>query len=154
MAKHIQAYFRSEDQAEGARTSLLSFETEQVEVGRLEQSIGGDSGILVPFVPVNNSATGGTYGAVGYPGAAGGQGIIPVVGPDGPITGEDENEEQIENRRNRYESDSVVDLNDFGDEDYDSLKYVLSVKVQDKDYDAAVHKLRSQGAYVAQLDEK
>lgn len=153
MAKHIQAYFKSEDQAEGARTSLLSFEAEQIEVGRLEQSIGRDSSILVPFVPVNNSATGGTYGAVGYPGAAGGQGVIPVVAPNNALSDEDIEGEQSARGREMQEADPVVDLNDFGDDDYDSLKYVLSVKVQEKDYDAAVHKLRSQGAFVAKLDE-
>ncbi|AZK46549.1 hypothetical protein [Paenibacillus lentus] len=153
MAKHIQAYFNSEDQAEGAKTSLLSFETEHVEVGRLEQSIGRDSSILVPFVPVNNSATGGTYGAVGYPGAAGGQGVIPVGAPNSSLSDENVDGMQSARGRERQEADSVVDWNDFGDEDYESLQYVLSVKLQEKDYDAAVHKLRSQGAFVAQLDE-
>ncbi|GAA0138084.1 hypothetical protein YSY43_49250 [Paenibacillus sp. YSY-4.3] len=153
MAKHIQAYFKNEDQAEGARTSLLPFETEQVEVGRLDQSIGRDTNILVPFVPVNNSATGGTYGAVGYPGAAGGQGFVPVVMPNSTIADGDRDNEGAMEGRERDEVNPVVDLNDFGDEDYDSLQYVLSLKVRDQDYDDVVHKLRSQGAFVAQLDE-
>lgn len=153
MAKHIQAYFKSEDQAEGARTSLLSFETEQVEVGRLEQSIGRDANILVPFVPVSNSAAGGTYGAVGYPGAAGGQGFVPVVMPNSTIADGGGDHEEAMARKERDETDPVMDLNDFGDEDYDSLQYVLSLKVRDQDYDAVVHKLRSQGAFVAKLDE-
>lgn len=152
MAKHIQAYFKSEDQAEGARTSLLPFETEQVEVGRLEQPIGRDTNILVPFVSVSNNAAGGTYGAVGYPGAAGGQGFVPVVMPSSTNAEGGRAEGSMEGRE-RNEADPVMDLNDFGDEDYDSLQYVLSLKVRDQDYDGVVHKLRSQGAFVAQLAE-
>lgn len=153
MAKHIQAYFKSEDQAEGARMSLLPFETEQVEVGRLDQSIGRDLSLQIPFVPVNNIATGGTYGAVGYPGTSGGQGAVPVVTPSSSLADGGRDDEEGSEETKRQEADFAGGLNDLGDEDYDSLKYVLSLKVRDQDYEAVVHKLRSQGAFVAKLDE-
>jgi hypothetical protein len=41
---------------------------------------------------------------------------------------------------------------DVSSDDYDDLHYVLSAKVQDEDYDEIVHKLRSNNAYVEELN--
>ncbi|WP_410772541.1 hypothetical protein [Fontibacillus sp. BL9] len=159
MAKHIQAYFRSEDQAEGARTSLLTFEMEQVEVSSLDHSIGRSHNILVPLLPVNSTTTntGGTYGAVGIPGTVSAQGVLPVVAmgdkdaEDGKINGE-----RVDTERDRPDFDSeldpVTDVTGISDDDYRNLKYVLTAKVRESDYDDIVHKLRLQGAFVEHLD--
>ncbi|MEK5477415.1 hypothetical protein NYE70_10695 [Paenibacillus sp. FSL R5-0407] len=159
MAKHIQAYFMSEDQAEGARTSLLPFEMEQVEVSSLDHSIGRSHNILVPLLPLNSTTTntGGTYGAVGIPGTVSAQGVIPVVAmgdddsDDGRINGE-----RVDTERDRPDFDSeldpVIDANNFSDDDFSNLKYVLTAKVKETDYDDIVHKLRSRGAFVEHLD--
>ena len=46
----------------------------------------------------------------------------------------------------------MLDAADVTSADYDDLHYVLSAKVRDEDYDAIVHKLRSNHAYVEELD--
>ncbi len=159
MAKHIQAYFMSEDQAEGARTSLLTFDMDQVEVSSLDHSIGRTHNILVPLLPVNSTTTntGGTYGAVGVPGTVSGQGVLPVVtmgdndGVDGKINGERVDTE-IDRAGVDSELDPIVDVNGVNDKDFENLKYVLTAKVKETDYDDIVHKLRSRGAFVEHLD--
>lgn len=57
MSKHIQAYFCSEDQAEGARSHLIPYGIEQLEVGKLEKGIGRSSNLLVPFAPIQNATS-------------------------------------------------------------------------------------------------
>ncbi|WP_334075649.1 hypothetical protein [Paenibacillus sp. A14] len=155
MSKHIQAYFKSEDQAEGARTSLLPYETEQLEVGALDRSIGRNSNILVPLLPLNGSGvdTGGTYGSVGVPGTVSAQGVVPVVA----MAGRTDDNEPVSGERERAQGDvpgsgPVVDVTRTDEGDYDDLKYVLTAKVRDNDYDDIVRKLRMQGAYVEHLD--
>lgn len=153
MSKHIQAYFKTEDQAEGARTSLLPYETEQVEVGSLDRTIGRNSNILVPLLPLNGSGvnTGGTYGSVGVPGTVSAQGVVPVVA----MTDRTDDNETTGGERTQAEAaepDPVVDMAHADDGDYEDLKVVLTAKVRDADYDAIVRKLRMQGAYVEHLD--
>ena len=41
---------------------------------------------------------------------------------------------------------------DVTDGDYDDLRYTLSVKVRDEDYDQIVHDLRANNAYVERFD--
>lgn len=153
MAKHIQAYFKSEDQAEGARTSLLTFEMEQVEIGSLDRSIGRSQNVLVPLVPMNSAATntGGAYGTAGIPGAVTGQSVMPPA----MIQDRDEqirNGERVDDGHERLQSEPVVDVTDVDDKEFNELKYVLSAKVSDADYEDIVHKLRTHGAFVEHLD--
>lgn len=66
MAKQIQAYFRTEDEAEGARASLQAYRTEHLEVGALDETLGRETRVLIPLVPYNNTgsvSTGGSAGA-------------------------------------------------------------------------------------------
>lgn len=44
MTKRIQAYFRTEDEAEGAKTALLSFDVEGLDVGALTDPLGKTGG--------------------------------------------------------------------------------------------------------------
>ncbi|MBY0202587.1 MULTISPECIES: hypothetical protein [Paenibacillus] len=148
MAKHIQAYFRTEDEAEGARTSLLTFHTEQLEVGQLDAAIGRDTRVMVPLVPYNTAGGVGTNGAMGVgaaPGVPASENVIPVV--------TDVNRDAERDPRNRVNEDGdMLDASDVTSADYSDLHYVLSAKVRDEDYDAIVHKLRSNHAYVEELD--
>ncbi|MBR2563361.1 MAG: hypothetical protein IKE29_01900 [Paenibacillus sp.] len=149
MAKHIQAYFRTEDEAEGARTSLQTFRTEQLEVGQLDAAIGRDTRVMIPLVPYNTAAGGvGTNGAMGVgaaPGAPASENVIPVVS--------DVDREAERDPRNRVNQDGdMLDAADVTTGDYDDLHYVLSAKVRDEDYEEIIHKLRSNHAYVEKLD--
>lgn len=147
MSKHIQAYFKSEDDAEGAKSSLLPLGLEQLEVGYLDQAVGRNSNMQVPLFPINNGtiAGGNAVAAAGYAGStsAPSLGIIPIVSSN---VVDDEVERPDE------ALDAVVGFENIGDVDSD-LQYVLNAKVKDSEYDDVVQKLRSQGAYVAQLNE-
>ncbi|MEF2968901.1 hypothetical protein V3851_24240 [Paenibacillus sp. M1] len=157
MTKHIQAYFQNEDQAESARTSLLPFEMDLVEVSSLDHSIGRNHNLLVPLLPLNNGySTANGVGVVGMPNTISAQGVIPVA-----ALGDSDDEERMINgeradtEKDRPDFDSelspVVDVT-AADDDYENLKYVLTAKVKDAEYDDIVHKLRTHGAYVEHLD--
>ncbi|WP_431087335.1 hypothetical protein [Paenibacillus sp. 8b26] len=155
MAKQIQAYFRTEDEAEGARASLQVYRTEHLEVGALDDALGRDTRVLIPLVPYNNT------GAASMSGAAGA--AIPAAGVYGEnIIPEVENGEAGRGpaRRDLNEDRSGTTDHDTGllhatdvyiNGDQDELRYVLSAKVNDADYDEVVHKLRSNRGYIAQL---
>ncbi|GGH29512.1 hypothetical protein [Paenibacillus segetis] len=145
MSQYIQAYFKNEDEAEGARSSLLTMNVEHLEVGRLDDNNGIIShNILHPILPLYGSVQAGeNVVAAGYSGTTSSIGVIPVVARD--IEGEGSTDEGIA-------ADSAVDSNLSGDDDYGSLEYVLSAKVKEGDYENIVQKLRSQGAYVDQTE--
>ncbi|MFK4303560.1 MULTISPECIES: hypothetical protein [unclassified Paenibacillus] len=150
MEKQIQAYFRTEDEAEGARSSLQAYRTEHLEVGALDDALGRDTRVLIPMLPYNNTGTAGA--------------AIPVAGAYSEnIIPEAENGEADRGtaRRDLNEDRSGTTDHDTGllhatdvyiNGDQDELRYVLSAKVNDADYDEVVHKLRSNRGYVAQLD--
>ncbi|GAK42284.1 hypothetical protein TCA2_4776 [Paenibacillus sp. TCA20] len=145
MSKRIQAYFRTEDDAEGARISLHAFATEQLEVGELDSSIGRSNRILVPLVPYNNVGGVNTTGAVGTAAGTQTEGIVPVVSdrnPDEPTAAD----------RNGNREGGLLNAEDVFTDDYDNLHYVLSVKVKDEEYEEVVNKIRSKGGYV-EIDE-
>lgn len=159
MSKHIQAYFQSEDQAEGARTSLLPYEMDQVEVSSLDRTIGRTHNILLPLLPVNSNSvnTGGAYGSIGVPGTVTGQSVLPVMAmrdgddKDGTVNGE-RPDPDLDRVSRDSELAPVMDINGATDDDFDNLRYVLTAKVKDEDYDGIVHKLRTHGAFVEHLD--
>jgi len=150
MSKHIQAYFRTESEAEGARMSLMTFTTEQLEVGELQGAVGfgGDRGgrVVVPLVPLagtnNTTYTGGTAAAGGAGNMIGDQ-AVPVPPPsDSSAVG-----------GRPIDKDDVMDVNEnASDADLRDLTYTLSVKVKDEDYAAVVRKLRNNNGYVHVYD--
>lgn len=144
MSKHIQAYFTSEDQAEGARSSLITYQLEQLEVGSLEKAIGRSSNLLIPFAPLENVSTFAATGmnpSSGFASTTASQGVVPLV------TDLDNNNKS--HNEDREEDEAVTQMVEPDDNEGD-LKYVLSAKVEDHNYDEVVHKLRSLGAYVGQ----
>lgn len=149
MSKHIQAYFKTESEAEGARMSLMTFTTEQLEVGELQGGVGsGGSGgrVVVPMVPMSGTGTGGfsgTAGGSGSPGSMVGDQAIPVPGhrDSGDLGGQPIDQKEADDN---YEDASDTDLRD--------LTYTLSVKVKDEDYRDVVRKLRNSNGYVHVYD--
>ncbi|WP_226003491.1 hypothetical protein [Paenibacillus sp. BJ-4] len=156
MAKQIQAYFRTEDEAEGARASLQAYRTEHLEVGRLDSALSRETRVLIPLVPYNNTSTVSTGGSVGA--------AIPATGAYGEdILPDTENDEanRSSTQRDLNEDRSGMMDHDRGllgatevyiNGDQDELRYVLSAKVNDADYDEVIYKVRSNRGYVAQLD--
>jgi len=152
MSKHIQAYFKTESEAEGARMSLMTFSTEQLEVGELQGGVGygGDRGstgrVVVPLVPLSGTTNAGFNGGAVGSGSAGsmiGDQAVPVPAHNesSDLGGQpiDKNE-----ARETYENASDKDLRD--------LTYTLSVKVKDEDYLDVVRKLRNNNGYVHVYD--
>ncbi|MDP4095206.1 hypothetical protein OIN60_00175 [Paenibacillus sp. P96] len=147
MPKQIQAYFKTEDEAEGARTSLQAYRTEHLEVGQLEGTLGRDRRLLIPFVTYNTGGsinTGGATGAVAT-GTGYGNHIAPVVS---------DREDEGVRKSDSANTPGMLDAADvFSSEDNANLQYVLSAKVEDADVEEIVHKLRANHAYVERFDD-
>lgn len=145
MSKQIQAYFRTENEAEGARTTLQTYKTEHLEVGQLHEELGRGANIIVPLVPWNVSGVGGSVtgaGPVGSSPAAPG-----AVVETRASTGVERSEDQ-----STTEQDDWVDGAELTDSDYKDLRYVLSAKVDDTDYEEIVRILRTNNAYVERFE--
>ncbi|MGF7045937.1 hypothetical protein J2T13_000399 [Paenibacillus sp. DS2015] len=147
MAKHIQAYFKTENQAESSKTTLFTYKTEQLEVSKLENAIGKSNNVLFPLVATGNM-NGDSVGMVGTPGAVTSGNVIPVIERnDVTDTKSDLAEDENPDRQG-----SLLDAGDVSTNDYNDLRYVLVAKVEDLDYNEIVQKLRQNGAYVEKLD--
>ena len=138
MSKLIQAYFRTEDEAEGARTTLMTYHTEQLEVGALQGGIDRGVNVLVPLIPWGTGAGTGTPGT-GNIGTVGAHGA--VISTRSPVSDD-----------SGLSDDDFVETDDWKDSDFDELRYVLSVKVNDEDYEEIVQKLRKNHAFVERFD--
>lgn len=153
MTKPIQAYFNTEDQVEGARITLLAYNTNEVEAGHVSNEWGEDYRLQVPLLPYNNgviSASGANNpGMVPVPGTAHGiQSVLPVTVMGERYAGDalnGERSEAVEGDR-PMTSESPIDTSD----EPQGWKYVLSASVEDSDYETVVRKLREQGAYIAE----
>ncbi|MFD1772837.1 hypothetical protein [Paenibacillus rhizophilus] len=142
MTRRIQAYFRTEDEAEGAKTALLSFDAEGLNAGALTDPLGEDRRLLLPLMPPNNLAgSGSTFAAFGAAPAA-----VPVVTADNnadraPLSGDDS-----------LGTDDLRADRMYSGGDLDHLHYVMEIKASDEDFNAVVHTLRSKNAYVEIFD--
>ncbi|WP_151735975.1 hypothetical protein [Paenibacillus tengchongensis] len=146
MSKRIQAYFRSEDEAEGAKTSLIPYGVGDMEVSALTDPLRIDGkhrrNILLPLVPYNNSAmAGGAFGAVGSADIATGPVVVPSVALN--------DDELDRGDLGRDSEHSEVYANDG---DLDDINYVMDLKVADESYHEVVETLRGKHAYVEVFD--
>lgn len=141
MSKHIQAYFQTEDQAESAKTTLLTYKTENLEVSKLGETIGRNNNLMLPLVAVNPSGNVNNSGAVGVMGGGvAGNNIVPIIDND------------IDSGSNVNTNGTFVDAADVTPDNYENLNYVLVAKVKDEQYDEIVQKLRQVHAYVEKMD--
>ncbi|MEW4370908.1 hypothetical protein [Paenibacillus kandeliae] len=152
MTQHIQAYFRTEDQAQGAQTSLQTFNVKNLEVGRLDKQISQGSRVLVPLIPLNAGGTAGGGNASGVSAGVGPGTIVPptaIIDEDGKRN--EVTDDDTANRRDRDDADAWSALG-ATDKDYDDLKYVLSATVMEADVESVVQKLRTNNAFVEVLE--
>ncbi|WP_411343479.1 hypothetical protein ACE3MZ_17870 [Paenibacillus sp. WLX1005] len=150
MTQHIQAYFRTEDQAQGAQTSLQTFNVKNLEVGRLDKQISQGSRVLVPLVPLNAGGAAGGGTASGVSAGVGPGTVVPptaIIDEDGKRN--EVTDDDTANRRNDADGWSAFSATD---KDYDDLKYVLSATVMEADVEAVVEKLRTNNAFVEVLE--
>ena len=144
MSRRIQAYFRTEDEAEGAKTALLSYDVETMEVGELTDPLDNGNranrNILIPLVAYNGSPMTGGVGTtaagtgVGFPGAA----IVPGAALTDPL---DDND-------NHLGTGEVHNNTEIADGDLDDLHYVMELKVPRENYLEVIEALRRKNAYV------
>ncbi|AOZ91873.1 hypothetical protein [Paenibacillus crassostreae] len=146
MSEQIQAYFQTEDQAEGAKTSLIGYKTENLEVSRLETTIGRNRNLQLPLVAFNPSGNINTAGSLGVPGTGGiaGNNIVPIMD-------DIDDRSDVESESNINKTGDLTDAGDVDTNDYDNLKYVLVAKVEDEHYDEIIQKLRQNGAHIEAL---
>ncbi|NGM81899.1 hypothetical protein G5B47_05685 [Paenibacillus sp. 7124] len=143
MTKRIQAYFRNENEAEGAKTVLLSFDADVLEVGALTDPLGEDRRLLLPLMPPNNLAgSGSTFAAFGAAPAA-----VPVRTASTDIDRKEPFNGDAANGRDDLRADRM-----YAEGDLDHLGYVMEIKVSDEDFNAVVHTLRGKNAYVEIFD--
>lgn len=150
MTRKIQAYFRTENEAEGAKTALISFKVDGLEVWPLTDPIGEDHRFLFPIAPFNNtSIASGTVGSLGTAStpAAGAAVVLPDLNDyetrDQPETHYSVDEDQV--------SAEVVD-EDIEDVDLSDLRYVMELSVAEENYNEVIETLRGKGAFVEQFD--
>lgn len=149
MTRKVQAYFRTENEAEGAKTALIAYKVEGLEVWPLTDPIGNDRNILFPIVPFGNTSvaagTVGTLGTASTPAAS----TIMVSGLAVPESRNDEDdyyevdEEQI--------SANVAD-GELEDGDLNDLHYVMELKVAEENYNEVVEILRGKKAFIEVFD--
>ncbi|WMT40053.1 hypothetical protein RE628_22470 [Paenibacillus sp. D2_2] len=144
MSKYLQAYFRNEDEAEGARASLMAFQADDVEVGRLSDSIARSDLTALAFYPMSNN---GFIVGTG-PATLSAQGLYHLVDmEDGEVRG---GQNEIDADQENTVRDDALD--DVAAGEMDRFQYTLSTKVSDDQYENIVHKLRSLGAYIESTD--
>ena len=142
--RRIQAYFRTEDEAEGAKTSLISYNVEGLEVSQLTDPLDsgarGDRNILVPLVAyTNTSMSGGLAGVGGTTGTvAGNAAILPAITALDPT---DDNRKDLKGGEVRNDTEVV-------DADLDNLHYVMELKVPRENYLEVIETLRNKHAFV------
>jgi len=147
MSKQIQAYFQTEDQAEGAKTTLLTYKTEHLEVSKLADSIDRDSNLIFPLVGINTSGNINTSGAVGIMGGGGVAGINIV-----PTLNNNDVERDMGVESNVNDEGTLGNATEVTSDDVGNLNYVLVAKVHAEHYEEIVQKLREHQAYVEKLD--
>ncbi|AJS57547.1 hypothetical protein [Paenibacillus sp. IHBB 10380] len=149
MAKHIQAYFKTENQAEISKTTLLTYKTEHLEVSKLTNAIGRRSNVLIPLVandPSGNVFTGNVVGVGSTMGSVTPGNVVPIVERS------DTANSNVPDEENTDEQGALLESGDVTMDDYDDLRYVLVAKVEDIHYHEIVQKLRQNGAHIESLD--
>lgn len=148
MTKRIQAYFSTEDAAEGAKTALIPYGVEGIEVSALTDPLdtGGNTrrNILIPLAPYNTSATaagGVAAGGVSGP-LTGAAAIVPGVAVGNDL-GRTDDERTI---------GEVHSGSDLKNSDLENLHYVMDLKVAENHYNEVVEVLRGKQAYVEIFD--
>ncbi|SFL31137.1 hypothetical protein SAMN03159341_10513 [Paenibacillus sp. 1_12] len=122
MSKHIQAYFQTENEAEHVRTLLQTYDTEALEVGKLDDGYAGNRRIIIPIADTGAGAQANGTGVVG----AGGIAPAAVIGDA---------------------DDDDLDLDGHRD-----LHYALSAKVLEEDYEEIRNLVRRNRGHVERVD--
>jgi hypothetical protein len=122
MTKPIQAYFNTENEAEDARILLQTLAADMLEVGETGDDHLNGVRFLVPFA-ASEGTIGGT-GAINTGAGVAATNTTPIVG----------------------------DLDTHRRDNLGSLRYVLSGKIREEDFDEAVSMIQRNNGHVLALD--
>jgi hypothetical protein len=103
----------------------------------------------VPFAPIqnaNSTASGGMIPSSGFAGTTSTQGTVPFVINNDDVNASSNEDTKDGVKDNGLQGDIIIDEGDMS-----SLRYVLSAKARDEQYEEVVSKLRTLGAYVEAL---
>lgn len=142
--KRIQAYTRTEDEAETLRTRLTAADATNIEVGELGGPLGSKQMLFAPFVTGN--ANGSAY-----------NGGISAVGPGGIVTTRDDGQEALTATPATELTDNEGGTDVASSERMeapDGLRYVVTAKVDEAGYDEAVRLIRENGGYFDSGEEE
>lgn len=133
MMKHIQAYTRTEDEAETLSTHLQALGANHVETGSLEEPLSEEFMLMVPL-PANDGTT--TMGTT-----------LPVAGA-AVVSGH--SQERAEALDGAADEDvlPVAALHAERSPASKDLMHVVACSIEDERYDEAVEMIRMKGGYV------
>lgn len=135
--KRIQAYTRTEDEAETLRTLLVAAGAMNIEVGEREGPLASKQMLFAPFVTGN--ANGSAY-----------SGGVSAAGPGGLVTTRDSGQEAITTTPVTKLTDSEGEADITSSERAEApggLHYVVAAKANEAVYDDAVRMIRLNGGY-------
>ncbi|BFH12471.1 flagellar basal body rod protein [Paenibacillus melissococcoides] len=135
--KRIQAYTRTEDDAETMRTRLTAAGAANIEVGELGGPFVSKQMLFAPFITGN--ANGSAY-----------NGGISAVGPGGLVTTRDDGQEALTTTPATELTDNEGGADTASSERReppDGLRYVVTATVEEGDYDAIVRLIRENNGY-------
>jgi hypothetical protein len=125
VSRHIQAYFETENEAEHIRTLLQTYDTESVEVSRLDDGYLGGRNIIVPIAAVGTDSA-NTGSGLGVNGA--GAGIAP------------------------FTAVGALDEDELDADAHHNLHYVLTAKVLEEEYEEVRNLIRHNRGHVERVD--
>ncbi|MCM3272523.1 hypothetical protein [Paenibacillus elgii] len=138
MSRPIQAYFHTENEAEDVRIKLQTYRVEQVEIGQLDEAPDRDMPLLFP-IAIAVVGTGTIPAGVGYAGSE--AGLIAATGA--ATAGAYLGFRTLDEAGHDKDGDGVDDR---------ELRYALSAKVAEEQYDEIVDLIRRHQGHVAKLD--
>lgn len=135
MSRPIQAYFHTENEAEDVRIKLQTYRVEQVEIGELDEAPDRDT----PLLPVAVAGAGTVPAGVGYAGSEAGPIAATGAAAAGAYLGF------------RTLDEAGHDKDGDGSDDRE-LRYALSARVAEEQYDEVVEMIRRHQGHVAKPD--
>ncbi|WP_243633192.1 hypothetical protein [Paenibacillus xerothermodurans] len=126
MTVPIQAYFRTEDDAEAVKILLQTYDVHNLETGSAGTGEYDRRGAIVSPLAAGLGTSGTGYGTdtTDVPGQT--RGLAPIA---------------------------ALDAMDNGEDDITDRKHVLSVQVHEKDYDEIAHVIRRNGGHIPEKTE-
>lgn len=157
MSKKIQAYFKTENEAQDVQIRLHTYNVKKLEMGEISDNVGDGIPLIIPYVAGTSTTTPAGTGAFasGDSVSAADSGVIgPFIALD-QIRHEGNPEIARDRERQRFnekENDDRGRLDDFYIGDRRELRYIVSGEVKDSEYEDVVSIIRHNGGHIEVMD--